>query len=76
MCFMSSPKAPPPPPPPPSAPPVLEQDVPKLSDADEDASGLSARSKGFKAYRINKRDQYTSDSNKLGGMATGGTPTY
>lgn len=68
MCFMSAPKAPPPPPPPPAAPPVLDQDVPQLSDADEAASGLSRRSQGFKSYRIDKRNQYTSDGNKLGGL--------
>ena len=68
MCFMNSPKDPPPPPPPPAAPPTLDQEVPKLSDANEDQSGLDRRSQGFKAYKINKRNQYTSDSNKLGGM--------
>lgn len=76
MCMMNSPEAPPPPPPPPAAPPVLEQEVPKLSDADENQSNLSKRSQGFKAYKIGKRNQYTSDANKLGGIKMGSKTNY
>jgi len=68
MCMMNSPEAPPPPPPPPSAPPVLEQEAPKLSGADESGTTLDRRSKGMKSYKISKRNNMTKDTNKLGGM--------
>lgn len=67
MC-MGTPEAPPPPPPPPAAPPVLEQDTPKLSDANEDTTGLDQRSKGFKAYKIKKNQAATTNKTMLGGM--------
>jgi hypothetical protein len=67
MCFSSKPTPPPPPPPPPQAPQVLEQDAPKLSDTDE-GSGLNAKSRGFKNYKINKRNKMIDDRNKLGGV--------
>ena len=68
MCLsMNSPEPPPPPPPPPAAPAVLQQEVPKLSD-DDDGHGLKAKSKGFKNYKINKRNKMSGDSNKLGGV--------
>jgi hypothetical protein len=68
MCFMNSPTPPPPPPPPPAAPPVLEQEAPKLSGSGGDGNILSRRSRGMKSYKISKRNSYTSDTNKLGGM--------
>lgn len=68
MCFMQSPTPPPPPPPPPQAPPVLEQEAPKLSGSGEDGNTLSRRARGMKSYKISKRNNYTSDKNKLGGM--------
>lgn len=68
MCFMSSPTPPPPPAPPPAAPPVLEQEAPKLSNMSEDGDTLRRRSRGMKSYKISRRNSYTSDSNKLGGM--------
>ena len=68
MCFsMDKPAPPPPPPPPPAAPAVLEQDAPKISDDDE-GSGLNAKSRGLKNYKINKRNKMMDDSNKLGGV--------
>lgn len=66
MCFFNSPEAPPPPPPPPQAPPVLEQDTPKLSETG-DNSYLDTRRNGMKNYKIQKRNAYMSDKNKLGG---------
>ena len=65
---MSSPKAPPPPPPPPAAPPVLEQEAPKISDMNEEQSGLSSKSRGLKNYKIQKRNNMMSDNTKLGGV--------
>jgi hypothetical protein len=75
MCFMGSSKAepPPPPPPPPAAPPVLEQEIPVLSDADEEAAGLDGKSAGFKAYKIKKNNQYSAsnDTASLGAVVQG-----
>lgn len=70
MCFFQppAPVQPEPPAPPPAAPPVLEQEAPKLSDMNEDGDTLTRRSRGMKSYKISKRNQYTSDKNKLGGM--------
>lgn len=68
MCFMNSPTPPPPPAPPPAAPPVLEQEVPALSNMSEEGDTLTRRSRGMKSYKISKRNNYTSDKNKLGGM--------
>lgn len=76
MCFMSSPKEPPPPPPPPQAPPVLEQEAPKLSQVDENSNYLDKRAAGFKQYKIDKRNAYTSDANKLGGMVKQSKSNY
>ena len=72
MCMMKSPAAAPPPPPPPEAPPVLEQDAPSLSDANEDGRKLDKRAAGFKSYKIDKRNKYMSDGNKLGNIDTSG----
>lgn len=69
MCFMNSPEAPPPPPPPPQAPPVLDQEAPQLSNADETGTYLDRRAAGLKKYKISKRDAYTADNNKIGGMS-------
>ena len=69
MCFMqNAPEPPPPPPPPPQAPPVLEQEAPKLSEASEDGTTLDRRSRGFKSYKIQSRNNMIKDTNKLGGM--------
>lgn len=80
MCFMGSSKAepPPPPPPPPAAPPVLEQEVPALSDADEDAAGLGGKSAGFKAYKIKKNNMYSAsnDTSSIGGVQQNNTSNY
>lgn len=73
MCFMSSkPAAPPPPPPPPPAPPVLEQEAPKLSETNEQASTLDRRASGLKAYKIDRRNNLMDRSNRIGGINSGG----
>ena len=71
MCLSSSPKSPPPPPPPPAAPPVLEQEAPKLSQADEDNSTLDRRSRGLKSYKIERRNRMMDRSNRIGGIGGG-----
>lgn len=70
MCFFNPPDPvqPEPPAPPPAAPAVLEQEAPALSKMNEDGTALSRRAKGMKSYKISKRNKYTSDTNKLGGM--------
>ena len=68
MCFMSSPKEPAPPPPPPAPPPVLDQEVPQLSETNEDTSNLNRRASGFKSYKIERRNQLMDRSNRIGGI--------
>jgi len=68
MCFFQQPKEPPPPPPPPQAPPVLEQNAPQLSETGEDNTYLDRRSRGFKQYKIDRRNAMMSDTSKLGGV--------
>lgn len=72
MCFMSTPEAPPPPPPPPAAPPVLDQEAPKLSEANDQSNYLDKRAQGFKAYKINRRSALLDRSNRIGGIGGNG----
>jgi len=76
MCFFSSPKEPPPPPPPPQAPPVLEQEAPQMSEVDENSNYLDKKMAGFKDYKIKKMNNYTKDTNKLGGMIQQSNDNY
>lgn len=73
MCFMNAPEPPPPPPPPPAPPPVLDQETPKLSETNDQASYLDKRSQGFKAYKIDRRKNLMDRSNRIGGIGSGGT---
>jgi len=50
---------------------VLEQEAPKLSQADEDNSTLDRRSQGLKSYKIERRNRMMDRSNRIGGIGGG-----